>query len=47
MINILFTLFASCMISPDAVLDEVEGFSVQGEGYFMSFQVENEIRRSF
>jgi hypothetical protein len=47
MINIIWLLFASCMVCPDAVFNSVEGYGVQGEGYFMSFQVETEIRRSF
>lgn len=36
MINFLYLLFASCMVSQDVVMDDVEEFRVVGETYMMS-----------
>lgn len=44
--NIIWLLFASCMVSPDAVLDSIDGFGVEGELYNMSVQIKQEVRRS-
>jgi hypothetical protein len=47
MINIIYLIFAACLVSPDAVLNSVEGYSVEGEVYLMSVDLPAKIRRSF
>ena len=46
MVSIIYLIFASCMVSPDAVFNAVSGYSVEGEIYNMSVEIKEEKRRS-